>query len=157
MLEVKASVPDGKPTIALEREFDAPPAVVFEAFSDQAALTAWWGPNGFTLEFHEMDFRIGGQARFDMTGPDGTVYPNRLAYREIVPGSRIAYLHDSGVDNDPHGFEVTVSFAPLAGQRTLLTMTSVFPSVEARNAVLTFGAVELGKQTVEKLAAYLAA
>ncbi len=34
-------------------------------------------------------------------------------------------------------------------------MRSTFPSIEARNAVMKFGAVELGMQTVEKLAAYL--
>jgi hypothetical protein len=49
-----------------------------------------------------------------------------------------------------------VSFAPLAAGRTLLTKQSTFPSIEARNAVMKFGAVELGMQTVEKLAAYLA-
>jgi hypothetical protein len=32
-------------------------------------------------------------------------------------------------------------------------MRSTFPSIEARNAVMKFGAVELGMQTVEKLAA----
>jgi hypothetical protein len=35
--------------------------------------------------------------------------------------------------------------------------TATFPSVDARNAVMKFGAVELGMQTIEKLAAYLEA
>ena len=34
-------------------------------------------------------------------------------------------------------------------------MRSTFPSIDARDAVMKFGAVELGKQSVEKLAAYV--
>ena len=48
-----------------------------------------------------------------------------------------------------------VTFAPLGEGRTLLTIRSTFPSIEARNAVMKFGAVELGKQSVEKLVAYM--
>jgi uncharacterized protein YndB with AHSA1/START domain len=50
---------------------------------------------------------------------------------------------------------VLVTFATQGEGRTLLTMRSTFPSVEARNAVLKFGAVELGKQTLEKLAKWI--
>jgi uncharacterized protein YndB with AHSA1/START domain len=99
-----------------------------------------------------MDFRVGGAFRFTMHGPDGTDYPNRITYKEIVSAQRLAYLHDSGVDDDPRGFEVLVTFATQGAGRTLLTMRSTFPSVEARNAVMKFGAVELGMQTLEKLA-----
>lgn len=154
-LKINASVPDNQPTITMEREFDAPPAALFRAYSDPDALKVWYGPNGFTVTVIAMDFRVGGLFRFTMHGPDGTDYPNRMAYREIVPNERIAYLHDSGIDNDPRGFDVVTTFKAIGTGRTLLTKTSVFPSVEARNAVMKFGAVELGMQTLEKLAAYV--
>ena len=48
-LKVKTSAPDGKPTITLEREFDAPPALVFRAYSEPEAMKQWYGPNGFTI------------------------------------------------------------------------------------------------------------
>ena len=154
-LKVQASAPEGKPTITLERELDAPPAVVFDAFSNQEALAVWWGPNGFTLTFHEMDFKVGGRTRFDMRGPNGMLFPNRIVYLSIERPDRIVYRHGADLDLDPNVFEVTVTFAALPEGRTLLTMRSLFASVWARDAVLGFGAVELGKQTVEKLAAYL--
>jgi len=154
-MKVQATAPEGRPTITLERDFDAPVSAVFDAYSTAEALARWWGPNGFTLAFKEMEFRVGGRARFDMTGPDGTVYPNRIVYLEIEPAGRILYRHDGDVDDDPRAFQVTVTFAPLPGGRTRLAMTSVFASVEARNAVLQFGAAELGKQTVEKLAGFV--
>lgn len=154
-LKIKASAPADQPTITTEREFDAPPAILFRAFTEAEALKTWYGPNGFTITVLAMDFRVGGLFRFTMHGPDGTDYPNRIAYRDIKPGERLAYLHDSDIDNDPRAFEVTVTFEALGANRTLLTMHSVFPSIEARNAVMKFGAVELGKQTLEKLAAYV--
>ena len=155
MSKVKASVPADQPTITMEREFAAPPQAVFAAYRDAEALKEWYGPDGFSITVIAMDFRVGGQFRFTMHGPDGTDYPNRIMYRDIVPGARIAYLHDSGIDADPRAFEVLVTFAAAGEGRTLLTMRSTFPSVDARNAVMKFGAVELGMQTVEKLAAYL--
>jgi len=154
-LKIKASTPADQPTITMEREFDAPPDVLFRAFTEAEALKAWYGPNGFTITVLARDFRVGGLFRFTMHGPDGTDYPNRIAYREILPGERLAYLHDSDTDNDPRAFEVTVTFEALGANRTLLTMRSIFPSVEVRNAVMKFGAVELGMQTLEKLAAYV--
>lgn len=154
-LKIRASTPADQPTITMEREFDAPPEVLFRAFTEAEALKAWYGPNGFTITVLARDFRVGGLFRFTMHGPDGTDYPNRIAYREILPGERLAYLHDSDIDNDPRAFEVTVTFEALGANRTLLTMRSIFPSVEARNAVMKFGAVELGMQTLEKLAAYV--
>jgi uncharacterized protein YndB with AHSA1/START domain len=154
-LKVRASTPADRPTITMEREFDASPDVLFRAFTEAEALKAWYGPNGFTITVHARDFRVGGLFRFTMHGPDGTDYPNRIAYREILPGERLTYRHDSDIDNDPKGFEVAITFKTLGANRTLLTMTSIFPSVEARNAVMKFGAVELGMQTLEKLAAYV--
>lgn len=156
MAKVVASLPADQPTITMQREFDAPADAVFAAYRDPEALKEWYGPDGFSITIIAMDFRVGGLLRFTMHGPDGTDYPNRIMYREIVPAARIAYLHDSGIDDDPRGFEVLVTFEPKGAGRTLLTMRSTFPSLAARNAVMKFGAVELGMQTVEKLAAYVA-
>lgn len=154
-LKVKASAPEGQPIITMEREFDASPALLFRAYTEAEALKTWYGPNDFTITVISMDFRVGGLFRFTMHGPDGTDYPNRMEYREIVPEKRLAYLHGSDIDSDPNAFEVTVTFEALGANRTLLTKHSIFPSVEARNAVMKFGAVELGMQTLDKLAAYV--
>jgi uncharacterized protein YndB with AHSA1/START domain len=155
MSKVKSSVPADQPTIIMEREFAATPTAVFAAYGDPEALKEWYGPDGFSITVLAMDFRVGGVFRFTMHGPDGTDYPNRIAYKEIVAAQRLAYHHDGDVDGDPHGFDVLVTFATQGEGRTLLTMRSTFPSVEARNAVLKFGAVELGKQTIEKLAKWI--
>jgi len=64
------------------RVFDAPRALVFEAFSDPIHLSQWWGPDGFSTTTQSFDFREGGVWRFVMHGPDGRDYQNRISYEE---------------------------------------------------------------------------
>jgi len=146
---------DAEREIVLSRVFDAPRKMVWEAWTDPKQVAQWWGPNGFSTTIEEMDVRPGGVWRLTMHGPDGTDYSCRIQYREIVPSARLAYRHGSDVDNDPNVFEVVITFAAAGAGQTLLKTQSTFSSIEARNAVMKFGAVELGIQTYEKLAVYL--
>lgn len=156
-LKVTASAPPDQPTITMEREFAAPPDVVFRAFSDVEALRLWYGPDGFSITVIAMDFRVGGLFRFTMHAPDGTDFPNRIRYREIAPFERLCYRHGVDSDDDPNAFEVVNLFTQVGDKRTRLVRTAAFPSIEARNAVMKFGAVELGMQSIEKLAIYVEA
>jgi uncharacterized protein YndB with AHSA1/START domain len=67
------------------REFAAPRALVFSAWTDPKHLAQWWGPFGFTTTTFSFDFRPGGVWRFVMHGPDGRDYQNRVTFEEIVP------------------------------------------------------------------------
>lgn len=140
--------------IVLSREFDAPRELVWRAYTDPAHINNWWGPNGFTNTLHEMDVRPGGRWRFIMHGPDGKDWSNRVVYHEVVEPERLVYLHGEDVDDDPGAFHVTITFDDLGG-RTRVTQKMVFATAAQRAGVEQFGAVELGKQTLEKLAAYL--
>lgn len=138
--------------IVTTRLYDAPRDLVFGAWTDPEHIGQWWGPNGFTTTVHEMDVRPGGLWRFMMHGPDGTDFPNRVAYEEVVRPERLVYMH--GSDAEPEVFHVTVTFADEGG-KTRLTLRSVFPTAEALAAVMKFGAVEGAHQTLARLAAYL--
>ena len=140
--------------IVLSREYDAPRELVWRAYTDPAHLPNWWGPNGFTNTVHEMDVRVGGRWRFIMHGPDGTDYPNRIVYQEVTRPERLVFLHGEDVDDDPGAFHVTVTFDDLGG-RTRVTQRMLFATAAQKAGVEQFGAVELGKQTLDKLAAYL--
>jgi uncharacterized protein YndB with AHSA1/START domain len=139
--------------IVMTRVFDAPRELVYRAWTEPEHLIKWFGPNGFTSTFESFDARVGGEWRFTMHGPDGTDYPNYAVFDLLEPHSRIAFRHGSGPD-DPGMFEVTVTLADLDG-KTELTQRSVFRSVEQLEAVKSFGAVELGYQTLDKLGAHL--
>lgn len=142
-------------SIVFVRTFDAPRALVFEAFSDPVRLGQWWGPNGFTTSTVTFDFRPGGVWRFVMHGPDGRDYQNRITFDEIVSPERLVYRHGGGADVEPVQFNVTVTFAD-EGAKTRLTWRMVFPSVAERDRVVReYGAEEGLKQTAGRLAEHL--
>src|SRR5258706_6591524 len=97
--------------IVIRREFDAPRALVWKAWTDPQHIDRWWGPRGFRNATIAMDVRVGGMWRFTIHGPDGTDWPNRIVYREIVEPERLVYDHGSDVDDDPRPFPVSVTFA----------------------------------------------
>ena len=150
-------------TWALEREvvlvrvIDAPRDAVYAAWTDADAFCQWFGPDGYACTVHQMDVRAGGRARFDMVAADGTLYTNRFDYLEIVPGERLVMHHGSDIDDDPNRFHVTITFDEQADGKTIVTLRQLHPTVEQRNAVIGFGAVELGLQTMSKLARHVGA
>ena len=107
----------------------------------------------FLRLFHtkEIDLRQGGVWRFDMIGPDGTVWANRHRFTLHQPPVRITFLMDADDDTQPP-IEVEVTLTP-EGTGTRLTQTMTLPSAEAKTAALGFGADRLGLQTLGKLAA----
>jgi uncharacterized protein YndB with AHSA1/START domain len=141
--------------IVLVRVLDAGRDAVFAAWADADAFCQWFGPEGFTCTVREMDVRPGGRARFDMTSGDGTVFTNRFEYLDVVPGERLVLDHSSDVDDDPTRFRVTITFDEQADGKTVLTLRQLHPSAERRHAAIGFGAVELGLQTMDKLARHL--
>jgi uncharacterized protein YndB with AHSA1/START domain len=75
--------------IVITRVFDAPCELVFDAMADPKQVVQWWGPIGFTTTIHGMDVRTGGVWRHTMHGPDGTDYPNKSIFIEVVRPERI--------------------------------------------------------------------
>lgn len=139
--------------IIITRIVDAPPELVWEAFSDPNALAQWWGPNGFTLTTKTFDFSEGGDWIFMMHGPDGRDYPNHIHFTEIVKPLRM--VHDHGGDEGKVMFQAVITL-DVMGNRTRITMRSIFNSKEARDLVVKeYGAIEGGKQTLARLDNYL--
>lgn len=140
--------------IVLTRVLDAPRERVFDAWTSES-IGSWFGPQGFSCTTYELDVRVGGRWRFDMVGPDGTVYSNRVEYREVDRPKRLVFDHGSDVDDDPNRFLVTVTFDEQGDGKTVLTLRQLHPSAQRRDEAVKFGAVELGLQTLAKLADHL--
>ncbi|MBD1880698.1 SRPBCC domain-containing protein [Coleofasciculus sp. FACHB-T130] len=124
--------------IVITRVFNAPRELVFKAWTDPEHVAQWWGPKGFTTKVTELDLRPGGKSRYVMIGPDGTEYPGKGVFREIVPLERIVTTDefDEGfekvVNADlPKGMVMTVLFEDLDG-KTKLTLRIVHESAEDR-------------------------
>lgn len=142
--------------IVLSRVFDAPRALVFKAWTDPDHFFNWFGPKGFTCTMESIDVRVGGHCKFEMRAPNGKIYPNLMEYIEIVPNERLVFDHGSGPD-DPGMFRVTILFDEQSDKKTVVTMRQLHPTKAQRDAGVGFGAVELGYQTLDKLAEFVRA
>ena len=76
-------------SIRLQRSLDAPPEIVFEAWTSPAHLKDWWDPSGQPLAVCKVDLRPGGAFTFVSKGrPD---MPFSGVYIEIIPAKRLTF------------------------------------------------------------------
>jgi uncharacterized protein YndB with AHSA1/START domain len=144
--------------IVISRVLDAPRELVWEAMANPAHVVNWWGPHGFMSTIEKMDLRPGGEWKLVMHGPDGTNYPGRSTFTEVVKPERIVYVHGGAREGGgPEAlFVATWSFEALSDKQTRLTLRQVYPSREARDLIIReYGAEEGGRQTLARLAEYL--
>jgi uncharacterized protein YndB with AHSA1/START domain len=142
-------------TMTLERVIDAPVSTVWAAWTSPEALPLWWGPDGFSCRTKRIDLRQGGEWIFDMIAPDGTVFPNHHRYTRIDRQARIDYTLHWGEDGPKHA-DASAVFEDLGG-RTKVTLSMTFVTAAEYQDAKSFGAVELGMQTLGKLARHVGA
>ena len=140
--------------LLIERIIQAPPEVVWQAWTDPKQIVQWWGPNGFTTTIETMDVRPKGIWKYVIHGPDGTNYPNLSTFIEVVPPERIVFSHDGGAADRPQAqFESTWTFEALGKDQTRVTIDMRFPTAALRDSIVQhYGAVEGGHQTLHRLA-----
>lgn len=120
----------------IRRVFDAPRAMVFEAWTQSALAAHWWGPQGFTITSCTMDVRPGGTYRISMRSPEGTVHTKRGVYREVVPDERLVFTYawEDAAGRPGHETVVTVRFADEDGKTRLTLHQALFESVASRDS-----------------------
>lgn len=155
-MTAKDSTPDttGR-ELLISRDYDAPLALVWKAWTEPQHLAQWFGPTGFSITTYEFNLKPKGLWRFTMHGPDGRDYQNRVEYIEIVPHKTLVYAQGGEGSTADIQFHVTVSFREKGG-KTTVTMRSVFPTKEQfEKVVREFGALEGAKQHMARLADHL--
>ena len=88
------SVEQKKHDLIVTRIFDAPIEQVWRAWTDAEYVMQWWGPVGFTAPLARMDVHEGGTSLVCMSSPDFGTHYSTWEYREIVPLTRIEYIHN---------------------------------------------------------------
>ena len=83
--------------LVLTRMVPAAPRLLFRAWTEADLLKRWFAPAPYTVPEARLDPRPGGVSHVVMQGPDGTSFPNRGVYLEVVPDARIV-LTDAYVD-----------------------------------------------------------
>jgi uncharacterized protein YndB with AHSA1/START domain len=136
--------------LIVTRIFDAPRALVFEAWTTPEHLVHWWGPKGYTLPFCEVDFRPGGAYRFCMRSAEGNDLWVRGVYREIVVPERIVWT--SLREEEPGSDKLMTIVFEDEGKKTRVTVRQApFKSVADRD-----DAVRGWTTSLERLAEHLA-
>ena len=135
--------------IQLTRVFDVPRRLVFNAMTKPEYLRRWWGPRNSTMTVCDADLRPGGKWRFVLRESGGEEYAFRGEYREIVPPERIVWTFE--YEGAPGHVSVdTLTLSEHEG-KTTLTATSVYDSIESRDAVLQSGMERGAAQTYDRL------
>jgi uncharacterized protein YndB with AHSA1/START domain len=147
---------EGKQELVLTRVFDAPRNLVWKAWTDPKHLVQWWGPKGFTNPVCEVDVRPGGIILIHMRAPDGTVYPMKGEFTEVVEPEQLAFLSGAMDEKGNLLFEVLniVTFTEQAG-KTKLTVHARVVNATAAAAPYLAG-MEIGwTQSLERLEAFV--
>src|SRR3954466_12729195 len=124
--------------IRVERVFDAPRAHVFFVYTDPELIPEWWG-EGTVVE--EMDVRAGGTYRFRTAY--GVVEGE---FREVEPPARLVQTFQNHLQ--------ILEFEDL-GDRTKLTQTMRFETMEQRDTTMQYGVEEGAKSGFERVDALL--
>ena len=125
----------------MERIFDAPRELVWQALTDPERIPRWWGKRDTSMTVAEMDVRVGGRWRWIAHTPDGEA-PFSGEYLEIDPPSRLVNteMFDVPPFNEGEPAIVTQTLEDVDG-KTKLTAISRFPTAEALEGALATGMV----------------
>lgn len=103
----------------MTRVFDAPRALVWEAWSNPEHFRNWFAPKGLTMPGFHMDFRKGGAVSMTMKAPDGTVFEGDGRFSEIVKPELIGWIAFLKFQDPPLEVHSRVRLVDL-GEKTLL-------------------------------------
>jgi uncharacterized protein YndB with AHSA1/START domain len=139
--------------IVIEREFDAPRHLVFEAITKPEHIPHWWGPREWPVTSVSIDLRVGGRWHY---AAKNSVHGAEMGmggeYREIVPPERI--VSTETLDGTPGHTLNTVVLTEKNG-RTTMTTTVVCPSKEVRDLIVNSGMQGGAAESYDRLAEHL--
>ncbi|HYS21873.1 MAG TPA: SRPBCC family protein [Gemmatimonadales bacterium] len=154
---LKVTTPSDR-EIEMTRVFDAPRRLVWDAYTKPDLIRQWLlGPPGWSMPVCDIDLRVGGKYRYVWRNDsDGTEMGMGGVYREIRAPERLvtterfdqAWYQGEGV-----GTLVLLE----QGGRTTLTLTMLYESREAREAVLKTGMEQGVAASYDRLAELVAA
>jgi uncharacterized protein YndB with AHSA1/START domain len=120
--------------LTIKRLFNAPPALVFDAFADPKRMLQWMGPRDYPATYVESDLRVGGKWRACLdSAASGEKLWHGGVYQDVVLGKRLAFTFAWDQEDGRPGLEtlVNITFEP-QDEKTLMTFRqSVFDTPES--------------------------
>ncbi|TGV00609.1 SRPBCC domain-containing protein [Flavivirga rizhaonensis] len=81
-------------TLTIEKTFNAPVQLVWDAWTQSEHILKWWAPKGMDIKVIEHDFKVGGKWKYAMPMPDGNKFISEGIYKEIVTLKKIVTSAD---------------------------------------------------------------
>lgn len=151
--------------ILITRTVDAPPHLVFKAWTTPELVRRWWPGRRGEMTVAEMDFRVGGKWRYVMLAHGEAEVAFHGTYREIEPDQRIVHTEVMGFpgmtqDSEEGAVVNTVTFeAADDGSGTRVSIRTHAGTREVRDMIAQSGmegGVREQFEIIEELAASLA-
>jgi uncharacterized protein YndB with AHSA1/START domain len=127
----------GVQELFIRREFDAPRELVFKAHIDPNLFVQWLGPRGYEMTLETFEPVSGGRYRYIHKDKDGNEFGFHGAFHEISLERMIQTFEFEGFPG--HVSLDSMTLDELPGNRTKITVHSVFQSVSDRDGIIQSG------------------
>lgn len=124
------------PELTIERVFNAPRELVWQAWVDPKRMIQWMGPRDHSAMHLEGEVKVGGKWRSCLRTPNQESLWQGGEYREIVEPERLVFtFYWESDDGRPENVMlITLTFAELGPKKTKMTMHQAgFRNIEQRD------------------------
>ena len=147
-------------TMTITVELDASVERAWQLWADPRQLERWWGPPTYPATFVDHDLAPGRRATYYMTSPEGEKYHGWWEVLAVDPPRRLevedGFADDTGEPNDDLPVGRMVVTLDERGDKTVMEITSHFPSADAMEQVLSMGQEEGMVQALGQIEGILA-
>jgi uncharacterized protein YndB with AHSA1/START domain len=141
----------GKQEVIITREFDAPRELVFKAHTDPNLYAQWLGPRGYEMVLETFEPHSGGRYRYIHKDSHGNEFAFHGVFHEISQDRMIQTFEFEGLPEPGHVTLDTMRLESLPGNRTRVTVQSVFQSVADRDGMVQSGMEHGVREGYERL------
>lgn len=137
--KVTVTVESGKQELFITREFDAPRDLVYKAHIDPKLYVQWLGPHGYEMILETFEPVTGGKYRYLHKDIHGNEFGFHGTFHEMSEELMIQTFEFEGLPERGHVVLDTMRLEELPGNRTRVTIQSVYQSVEDRDGMVQSG------------------
>jgi uncharacterized protein YndB with AHSA1/START domain len=124
----------GSIALRLERNYDASPERVYNAWVNPEAMAKWFAPTPeHKMNSVELDARVGGKYRIDVRNPAGAAHVAIGVFKEVNPPKKLVMTWAWEGNTALPETLVTVEFAAQGAGTQMVLTHELFPNEEARD------------------------
>lgn len=146
-------------TVTAIGEYPVPVERLWEVYTDPRQLERFWGPPEWPATFTKHELKVGGEALYHMTGPEGERVDGYWRF-EVVQKHKCIVVSDgfANEDGSPNeempSMRVELTFEAMEKGSRFVSVTT-FPSMEAMEQLMAMGMLEGSRSAMGQIDAVL--